>query len=82
VSKTPLRCDSCGKRIRRNHHELVLTDPATGQVVGYYHARPDCQQAAAKYLTRETVLMATFVHPDRCGDDQEHCDGGLSEWAA
>jgi hypothetical protein len=76
------RCDACDRRIRKNHHELRLTDPMTGQVVGHYHTRPDCHQEAAKYLTGGTVLLATFVHPDRCGPDQEHCDGGWSELVA
>ena len=76
------RCDCCNKRIRLNHHELVLSDFMTGQVVGHYHARLECQGAAAKYLVGGVALSATFVHPDRCGDDQEHCNGGLPEWAA
>jgi hypothetical protein len=82
VSKKPPRYDACSRRIRRNQHELRLSDLATGQVVGHYHARLDCQGAAAKYLVEGAVLRATFVHPDRCGDNQDHCDGGLSEWAA
>jgi len=76
---TSTRCDACNKRIRRNHHELRLTDPMTGQKVGHYHARPECQEAALKYLTSGAMLMATFVHPDRCGPDQERCDAELSE---
>ena len=82
MSHKPPRCDACNKRIRRNHHELLLSDFQTGQVVGHYHARPECQAAAVKYIVGGVVLNATFVHPDRCGDDQEHCDGGLTEWAA
>jgi len=82
VSKKPPRCDACNRRIRRNHHELLLSDFQTGQVVGHYHARPGCQGAAAKYITDGAVLQVSFVHPDRCGDEQEYCDGGLPEWAA
>jgi hypothetical protein len=84
VSKKPKepRCDSCNKRIRRNQHELLLIDPLTGQRIGHYHAMPDCMRAAAKYFKPGTVTMSTFVHPDRCGDDLEECDGGLPEWAA
>ena len=33
-------------------------------------------------LTGGTVLVATFVHPDGCGEDQERCDAGLSEAVA
>src|SRR4051794_29233147 len=50
VSYKPPRCDACNKRIRRNHHELLLSDFQTGQIVGHYHARPECQAAAAKYI--------------------------------
>jgi len=82
MSYKPPRCDSCNRRLRPNHHELVLSDFLTGQVVGRYHARPGCQGAAAKYLVGGVALAATFVHPDRCGDEQEHCDGALPEGAA
>ena len=82
MSKKPLRCDACNRRIRRNQHELVLNDFLTGQEVGRYHARPGCQDAIHKYIAGGAVLSVTFVHPDRCGGDQEHCDGGLPEWAA
>jgi hypothetical protein len=82
VGKDATRCDNCGRRIRRNHHGLVLTDPLTGQEVGRYHARPGCKEKAVKYLTSGTVLAATFLHPDRCGPNQERCDAGLSEDAA
>lgn len=78
----PPRCDSCNRRLRRNQHELVLRDFMTGQVVGHYHARPECQGAAAKYMVGGAVLRGTYYHPERCGDDFEHCDGGLSERAA
>jgi hypothetical protein len=47
-----------------------------------YHTRPSCQQAAAKYLVAGSVLMSTFLHPPRCGDDQQFCDVGLSEDAS
>ena len=79
---TSPRCDHCGKRIRPNHHELRLSYPTSGQGIGRYHTRPDCQAAAAKYLTGGTVLLATYYHPPRCGDDQAHCDAGLSEVVA
>jgi hypothetical protein len=76
-------CDSCRRRISKRQHELVLSDFTTGQKVGHYHARPDCQESAVEYMQQPgAVLMATFVHPDRCGPDQECCDGGVSEHAA
>jgi hypothetical protein len=76
------RCYACNKRVRLNQHELVLSDFMTGQVVGHYHARPECQRASAKYITGGVALSVTFIHPDRCGENQEQCDGELSEWAA
>jgi hypothetical protein len=76
-----IRCDACGVRIRPNQHELVLADAMTGQVVGRYHA-PGCQEAAIKYMKGGAVLMANYLHPDRCGPDQEYCDGGVSEEVA
>jgi hypothetical protein len=79
MGKGAPRCDACDRCIRRNHHELRLTDPTTGQQVGCYHARTECQSAAAKYLTSGAVLLATFVHPDRCGPSQECCDAGLCD---
>jgi hypothetical protein len=85
MSTKPARCDACNSRIRRTHHELVLTEPMTGQVVGHYHAgerKQDCQRVAVKYLVGGALLMATFVHPDRCGSNQDLCDGGLSEAVA
>jgi hypothetical protein len=82
MSNHPPRCDSCERRIRRNHHALRLSDLLTGQVGGYYHARPGCMEPATKSLVGEAVLRFSFVHSDRCGDDQEHCDAGLPEWAA
>jgi hypothetical protein len=80
-SKKRNRCDACGRRIRDSHHELRLFDPATGQIVGKYHTRPECQTAATKYLSRGVVLLCTYLHPNRCGEDQEFCDGGLREGA-
>lgn len=68
--------------MRDNHHELVLSDPLTGQVLGHYHtgpAWPKCAPRAASYLGEGAVLQASFVHPDRCGEQQEHCEAGLSE---
>jgi hypothetical protein len=76
------RCDRCNRRVRPGHHELRLTDPSSGQLVGRYHTRPACQEAATKYLTRGTVLVASFIHPDRCGPNQQYCDAGLTEDAA
>jgi hypothetical protein len=77
VSKKPPRCDSCNRRIRRSQHELRLSDLLTGQLLGRYHAA--CQAAAAKYFRPGVLLRATIAHPDRCGDRQEFCDGGLRE---
>lgn len=79
---TALRCDACNRRIRLNQHELRLTDPRTGQQVGCYHVRPECQERAVTYLTSGAVLAATFLHPNSCGPNQEHCDAELSEAAA
>jgi hypothetical protein len=76
-----IRCDACNRRLRPNQHELHLSDPLTGQLIGRYHAGAgwgECMAAAGKYAQRGTVLLGTFVHPDRCGGNQEHCDGGLA----
>ena len=80
MSKEPPRCDHCNRRIRRSQHELRLRDALTGQSLSRYHAA--CQVAAAKYFEAGAVLRVTIAHPDRCGPDQERCDGGLSESAA
>lgn len=80
MSKKPPRCDACNRRIRPNQHEFVLRDFETGQVVGRYHCRPECQEADAKFAG--VVLRGTVYHPERCGDDLEHCDGALSEVSA
>lgn len=82
MSNHPPRCDACNRRLRRNQHEFVLRDFSTGQIVGQYHARPSCQAAAAKYIVPGVVLRGTYYHPPKCGDDLEHCDGGIIEWAA
>jgi hypothetical protein len=82
VGKVAPRCDVCGRRIRPNHHELVLSDALTSQEVGHYHTGPECQQSAMKYLTSGAVLVASYNHPARCGDDLERCDGGISEAVA
>jgi hypothetical protein len=83
VSKKPPRCDACNRRIRKNHHELVLRDFETEQVLGCYHARPGFQAAATKYIVPGVVLRGTYYHPERCGGEAlEHCDGWLSESAA
>ena len=80
-NKSPV-CDSCNRRINKSQHELVLSDALTGQKVGRYHARPRCQESAIGYMTQPgVVLLATFVHPSRCGPQQEFCDGELSEAA-
>jgi hypothetical protein len=45
--------------------------------------RPGCQVAAAKYFVPGVALRGTVYHPERCGGRElEHCDGGVSEWAA
>ncbi len=82
MSNKPPRCDSCNRRLRKSQHELALSDLETGQVVGRYHTRPECQAAATRYLVVGAVLRGTVYHPERCGEDMEHCDGGVSEWAA
>jgi hypothetical protein len=71
-------CDACDGRIRRDEHELRLSDPLTGQRIGTYHA-PRCQAAAIKYFQQGVVLSLTYAHPDHCGPDQQFCDGGLGE---
>jgi hypothetical protein len=80
------RCDACKWRLRENQHELHLTDPLTGQVIGRYHADPgshaECMARAEKYFQPGEVVLLNVVHPDRCGPDQEHCDAGLSEAVA
>jgi len=77
------RCDCCKRRIRRNQHELVLSDLTTGQVIGHYHAHQDCMVGASKYFYgKGAALRASFIHPDKCGENQQHCDAGLSEGAA
>jgi hypothetical protein len=82
MGKRPTRCDSCDRRIRRTHHEFVLRDFETEQIVGRWHAA--CQGAAAKYLLSGTAaaFRGTYYHPERCGGDLEHCDGGAPEWVA
>jgi hypothetical protein len=78
----PSKCDACGKRMRPSHHELHLTDPRSGQVIGHYHARPDCQEAATRYFQAGVVLLVNIVHPHRCGNDFEACDAGLADMEA
>jgi hypothetical protein len=82
MSKKTLQCDSCGRRIRRNQHEFLLRDLGTGQAIGRYHIKPECQETAAKYFEGGVALRGTYYHPERCGDDLNHCDGGVSEGAA
>ena len=79
------KCDACGKRLREYHHELVLTDFVTDQVIGRYHAGAvytECMQSATRYFVPGVALQATVVHPDRCGDDQENCDAGVADLGA
>jgi hypothetical protein len=80
MSHKPPRCDSCNNRIRTNQHALRLSDLLTGQVLGLYHGRPDCMESAVGYITGGTALRASVLHPPRCGDDMEDCDGGFWEW--
>ncbi len=79
AKKAP-RCDGCDRPIRASHHELVLRDLSTGQVVGRYHAAI-CQHSATKYFEPGIVLKADYYHPSRCGDEQQFCDGGMFEVA-
>jgi len=69
-------CDKCSCRVRPNHHALLLSDLLTGQRIGYYHA-PQCLEAAVKYITNGAAIRASFMHPDSCGPQQEHCNAGL-----
>ncbi len=82
MSKKPTRCDACNRRIRPNQHMFILRDFETEQIVGRWHAA--CQGAAAKYLLSGTAaaFRGTYYHPERCGGDLEHCDGGAPEWVA
>jgi len=84
VSKDANRCDACNRRLRPNQHEMCLIDLMTNQEVGRYHAgvNRDCQSAAARYLTGGAALIARIYHPSKCGENQQHCNGGLSESAA
>jgi hypothetical protein len=77
-----MRCDSCGRRVRESQHGIRLSDLLTNQTLGRYHARPGCQEGAAKYFKRGVALRATILHPDRCGPGQENCDGALGEVVA
>ncbi len=74
------RCDGCDCAIRYSHHELVISDLATGQIVGRYHVI--CQRDAAKYFVPGAVFQATYFHPERCGENQEFCDAGAFEVVA
>ncbi len=82
MSNKPPRCDSYNRRLRKNQHELLLRDAETDQTLGHYHARPECQEAALKYMVPGVALRGTYFHPERCGDDLALCDGGLSEVSA
>ncbi len=80
MSKRPTRCDYCNRRIRLAHHEFVLRDFSTEQIIGRWHVA--CQGAAAKYLLTAAAFRGTYYHPPRCGDDLSSCDGGVLEGAA
>lgn len=82
MSKKPPRCGACDRRIRLTYHEVALRAFETSQTIGLYHARPDCQAAATRYMAAGAVLRATVYHPQRCGGDLTNSDGGVSEWAA
>jgi hypothetical protein len=75
-----LRCDGCDRVIRDSHHELVLKDLATGQVVGRYHGI--CQHSASRYFAPGAAFRAVYFHPARCGENQERCDSGCFEVAS
>jgi len=79
LSKPPT-CDGCERPIRASHHELVLRDFETRQIIGRYHAAT-CQHSARKYFAPGVALEASYYHPDRCGPDQERCDAGAFEVA-
>ena len=81
MSTKPPKGDACNRRIRRTTHELRLSDLATGQAIGRYHARPACQSAAMAYFRPGVVLKITVAHPARCGDSPHfnQCDGALGE---
>lgn len=81
MSKLP-KCDACERPLRKSHHELVLRDFETRQVIGRYHVRPECRDAASRYFRPGVAIGATFVHPDRCGPNQESCDAGAFEVVA
>jgi hypothetical protein len=56
------KCDACGKRLRKNHHELLLRDLLTGQVIGHYHAGlawSSCRAQAAKYTKPSSTRSVT-----------------------
>ena len=73
-------CDVCNRRLRPNQHELHLSDPLTGQIIGKYHTREECMEAAQRYITgalgKGRVCQASVVHPDRCGSEIDRCDAG------
>jgi len=79
MSHRPEKCDACDRRIRRSHHALRLSDLATGQVLGRYHAGGSCRDAAIKYFEPGAVIRVTVLHPQRCGPEQERCDLGAME---
>jgi hypothetical protein len=78
---TPPTCDGCERPIRDSQHELLLRDFTTGQILGRYHAAT-CQHSATEYFVPGMVTEVVYVHPDRCGENQEECDGGAFEVVA
>lgn len=80
TSKRAPRCDGCDRAIRHSHHELVISDLTTGQVVGRYHGIR--QHSATKYFVPGAAFRAVYYHPDRCGPDQRFCDAGAFEVVA
>jgi hypothetical protein len=75
-----MRCDSCERRVRPNQHGIRLSDLLTGQLVGQFHARPGCRDGVTRHFDQPgAALRVSVVHPSRCGDDFEKCDGGLLE---
>ncbi len=80
TAKKAPRCDGCDHAIQHCHHELVISDFETGQVVGRYHVI--CQHSASKYFVPGAVFRAVYYHPERCGENQQFCDAGAFEVVA
>ena len=56
-----------------------MSDLATGQVIGRYHARPPCRESVIKYFEAGALLRVSIVHPRSCGPEQENCDAGIGD---